>query len=47
MILELTKDAEGTGIRLEQYVTDLDAKTAAAVRDKGADAGVDLPEQKY
>jgi len=47
MILALAKDAEGTGIRLEQYVTDLDAKTAAAVRELAATAGVTLPEQKY
>jgi len=47
MILELAQDAEGCGIRLQQYVTDLDAKTAAAVRHAAAEAGIDLPEQKY
>ena len=47
MILELAQDAEGCGIRLQQYVTDLDAKTAAAVRHAAAEAGIDLPEQMY
>ncbi len=41
------KDAEGTGIKLERYVTDLDAKTAVAVRESSREAGITLPEQKY
>jgi hypothetical protein len=47
MISELAQDAEGCGITLQQYVTDLDAKTAAAVRTKAEKDGWKLPEQKY
>ena len=47
MLMELAQDAYESGIRLQQYVTDLDAKTAAAMRTKSDEAGVDLPEQKY
>ena len=47
MIFELTRDPEGCGIRLQQYVTDLDAKTAAAVRSKATEAGIELPVQRY
>lgn len=48
MLLELAEDANNTGIRLQQYVTDLDAKTAAEVRTKSTARGLAaLPEQKY
>jgi hypothetical protein len=47
MLLELAQDAQESGIRLQQYVTDLDAKTAARLRDKSLEAGIDLPEQRY
>lgn len=47
MLMELAQDAHESGIRLQRYVTDLDAKTAAAMRTKSDEAGVDLPEQKY
>ena len=52
MMLELCQDAEGCGLRLQQYVTDLDAKTAAEVRTAVSERSkrgdkVTLPEQKY
>ena len=34
MISELVNDTKSNGIRLVRYITDLDAKTAAAVRAK-------------
>ena len=40
MIMELAKDAADTGIWLQQYITDLDAKTAAAVRAHEAAATI-------
>ena len=50
MILELAQDANEHGIRLATYVTDLDAKTSAAVREKSQEAEIPqekLPGQKY
>ena len=46
-LADLAQDVEGNGIRLERYLTDLDANTAATIRKKNDESNCTLPEQKY